>query len=284
MMVSKSRIHDKNIHTQCKTDSPRHHANSHVGTHIIHISNDTNMNNIIDSGGGTSYNNIKSGICYGVKGRDENVKASNTPCISLPRCIDSIQENTHDTRNNDHYDSISQEVSSSSGSDKMGSNEPGIEDASLDQPDARKTGGDHFTNQSKTNTSIALRRRALGAVREAWRNHNAENPLWLHEPIIEAPLGQTWTLAQFCLIHVMKHHWNRHNKSTSNKAQKTRGNTRRVLKKKKNKKRKNNQGNDGDEDGNGANEQDNDDMMEGGEEDEDEDDEEEYGTRQEDQD
>lgn len=65
------------------------------------------------------------------------------------------------------------------------------------------------------NPSIAQRRRALGTVRDSWRNHSPEQPLYLYEPIIEASNGEMWNMAFFALHQVMKHHLNRHGKSAT---------------------------------------------------------------------
>lgn len=62
--------------------------------------------------------------------------------------------------------------------------------------------------------SIATCRRALGLIRDAWKNHSPEHPFWLHEPVVQIDERVYSSMAFFSLMQVMRHHLNRHQKST----------------------------------------------------------------------
>lgn len=69
--------------------------------------------------------------------------------------------------------------------------------------------------------SIAQRRKILGLIRDAWKNHGPEKPFNIYEPCIqiENEKNQCWSIAEFSLAHVMKGHLSRHNKNHDDKKQ-----------------------------------------------------------------
>ena len=63
------------------------------------------------------------------------------------------------------------------------------------------------------NTSIADVRKALQYIREKWKRHSPNEPIFLSER-----LSNGMTMEYFAYIHVLNHHEKRHCKSAASKA------------------------------------------------------------------